>query len=107
MSKPTPQEIRAALDALEELRSIARGWVDSSDDDPQPTMAEIEWDNDEHFLAEAEHSKIGKVFMLHKSSSTEHIRVIHKNQDGITLHIVHSETLTPTGRRYELAEVQE
>lgn len=74
---------------------------------PRPTMAEVEWDDDKHYLAEAEHLQFGKVIMLYKNPAADSIEVIYKNQDGITPSITYPGALTPTGRRYTLTEVQE
>lgn len=72
-----------------------------------PTMAEVEWDNDKHYLAEAEHLQFGKVIMLYKNPAADSIEVIYKNQDGITPSITYPGALTPTGRRHTLTEVQD
>ena len=74
---------------------------------PTPSMAEVEWDDDKHYLAEAEHLQFGKVIMLYKNPAADSIEVIYKNQDGITPSITYPGALTPTGRRYTLTEVQE
>ena len=72
---------------------------------PRPTMAETEWDDDLHYLAEAE-SGIGvKVIML--SEHEDSIMCIQPpNAGGISIGFLRSD-LTPTGRRYTLTEVQE
>lgn len=75
------------------------------------TMAEVEWDDDKHFLAEAESgwcSKSGwgsKVIMI--SEYGDSILCIQPpNAGGISLVLLRSD-LTPTGKRYTLTEVQE
>lgn len=70
-----------------------------------PTMAEIEWDEEEHFLAEAKHPKWGKVVMLYEFD--EFISVM-QTSDGpkVALGDV-KERFTPTGRRYVLQEGEE
>jgi len=71
-----------------------------------PTMAEVEWDDDKHFLAEAEQNIHGQVIML------------GLDEDGLIEYFVprfhahrydaaHPDTITPTGRRFTLTEVQE
>lgn len=72
---------------------------------PQPTMAEIEWDDDKHYLAEAESESGVKVVML--SQNRDFIRCIQPPNAGDVVIGVPSEDLTPTGRRYTPTEVQE
>ena len=72
---------------------------------PQPTMAEIEWDDDKHYLAEAESESGVKVVML--SQNDDFIRCIQPPNAGDVVIGVPSEDLTPTGRRYTPTEVQE
>ena len=75
MSNPTRQEI---IEAYRELDMLLAHYDDYNSERvpecraiiekalpprPQPTMAEIEWDDDKHYLAEAEHAdgyKIGR-----------------------------------------------
>lgn len=119
MPNPTRQEIIEARDALERLENAAWQWGADWQSElwrnkvikvipprPQPTMAEVEWDDDKHYLAEAEHPNYGKVIMLGLE--------MHGLIDFFTspYHTkrclaVERETLTPTGRRYTLTEVQE
>lgn len=114
MTNPTRQEI---IDAYKTL-DLLLGFSEDRNPDlvperrriiekalpprPQPTMAEIEWDNDAHYLAEAERAGWGKVTMLWVST-IGNISVIG---DGL-IKDVRAEDLTPTGRRYTLTEVQE
>lgn len=73
---------------------------------PQPTMAEIEWDDDKHYLAETEQSKYGQVIMLGLDETgfiEFFIPRLGENRYGT----VCPDTLTPTGRRYTPTEVQE
>ena len=114
MSNPTRQEIINAYNTLEALcarlpatRAAKESILKALPPKPQPTMAEVEWDDDKHYLAEAEHLQFGKVIMLYKNSAADSIEVIYKNQDGITPSITYPGALTPTGRRYTLTEVQE
>lgn len=66
---------------------------------PVPTMADIEWDDEKHFLAEAEHPDYGCVIMLDEVQH-EYILVIESHDNLIKATYVLSEDLTPTGRRY-------
>lgn len=69
-----------------------------------PTMADVEWDDEKHYLAEAEHPDQGKVIMLFQTAITENIFIdFHKDGER---HLIFSppEYLTPTGRRYVLQE---
>lgn len=66
-----------------------------------PTMADVEWDDDEHYLAEAETNGV-KVVMLAQHGDV--IRCIQPpNAGGIVVGLPRQE-LTPTGRRYTLTE---
>lgn len=67
---------------------------------PTPTMADIKWDDNEHFLAEAKHPECGKVIMLDGDHQYTFVIDTHNNATN-TLYI-DSEDLTPTGRRYTL-----
>lgn len=81
MSKPTRQEIIDAHEALSNLAAFASRYAEDMVEmnqtldwnetikaalppKPQPTMAEVEWDSDKHFLTEAEHPASGKVIMV-------------------------------------------
>ncbi len=115
MTKPTREQIQAAHYATEQLALLATSITERHDvkdyremilkalpPKPQPTMAEVEWNNDVHYLAEAERAGWGKVTMLW-GSTIGNISVIG---DGL-VRDVRAEDLTPTGRRYTLTEVQE
>ena len=69
------------------------------------TMADVEWDDDKHYLAEAESHKLGKVVMLRKTGGL--IEFTMKPYTPQTKGAIWPENLTPTGRRYTLTEVQE
>lgn len=72
---------------------------------PRPTMAEVEWDDDLHYLAEAEHPGWGKVIMLGiGEEKLIDVFIPHLRKSNC---IVLREALTPTGKRYTLTEVQE
>ena len=117
MSNPTRQEI---IDAHNALDTLCERVVESTPvyalrtyilaalpPKPQPTMAEVEWDDDKHYLAEAEHSAWGKVIMLSESRLSETIRILANSGYSKYVKTVNSGDLTPTGKRYTLTEVQE
>ena len=113
---PTREEILAAYDALEGLpifaESLAQSVVQDLCNDilaalppkPRPTMAEVEWDDEKHYLAEAEHCSLGKVVMLSKICGGEEIYYIRQGFKGELLTFASPDKLTPTGRRYVLQE---
>lgn len=117
MPNPTRQEILDAHDALAELRALVESNPPRHDTHaeklesrifaalpplPQPTMAEVEWDDDKHYLAEAEFKGYGPAIMLWETTG-ECISVIR----GGLVWAARPEELTPTGKRYTLTEVQE
>lgn len=71
---------------------------------PRLTMAEIEWDDSKHYLAEAEHSEYGKATMVSKTHDTEEIYYLRWGATGRLMALASPEALTPTGRRYVLQE---
>lgn len=71
---------------------------------PQPTMAEVEWDDDKHYLAEAEHADGYTVIML--SAEPGIVQTFHYGEVDRARYSF-PEDLTPTGKRYTLTEVQE
>lgn len=118
MTNPTRQEIIDAHEALNSLLKLASGTSTASaifawetvraalPPKPRPTMAEVEWDDDEHFLAEAEQNIHGQVIMLglDENGLVEYfVPRFHAHRYDAA----HPCTLTPTGRRYTLTEVQE
>ena len=122
MPNPTRQEIINAYNALEDLKNVALNAADFCGDTelyvswkhqilkalppkPQPTMAEVEWDDNKHYLAEAESESGVKVVML--SQNRDFIRCIQPPNAGDVVIGVPSEDLTPTGRRYTPTEVQD
>lgn len=74
---------------------------------PSPTMAEVEWDDDKHYLAEAEHVDWGKVVMLYYDGQSNRIQYFCKLDEPNMVVYSDPANLTPTGKRYTLAEVQE
>lgn len=119
MSNPTRQEIIDAHDALESLckrlpgtRRAEMAILAALPPIPRPTMAEVEWDDDKHYLAEAEHLQFGKVIMLGKGPLSGDVRITRiKGKGAIESHTlwqtVEPDSLTPTGKRYTLTEVQD
>jgi hypothetical protein len=123
VTNPTRQQILNAHEALEELKNVALSAADFCGDTekylawkseiiaalpprPQPTMADIEWDDELHHLAGAEHDAIGKVIMMHPASDAE-IECLHEWYGLYRVYWLSSDQLTPTGKRYTLTEVQE
>ena len=123
MSNPTRQEIIDAHEALIELCRLAEELAVTEVQDrqawkyhasilaalpprPQPTMAEVEWDDDKHYLAEAEHPQLGKVIML-SINAYDLIDFIGSDRYASRFKDTHPANLTPTGKRYTLTEVQE
>lgn len=74
---------------------------------PAPTMAEVEWDDDKYYLAEAESEAYGLVIMLQKSKETGNILIIFRGELKDYLIWQKPNFLAPTGKRYALTEVQE
>ena len=124
MTNPTRQQIINAHEALEELKNVALSAADFCGDTenylawkseilaalpplPQPTMAEVEWDDEKHYLAEAEHPGWGKVIMLGITPDSRVVRTFTKKDGAFHLPIVPPKSLTPTGKRYTLTEVEE
>lgn len=124
MSNPTRQEIINAHEALIELCRLAEELAVTEVQDrqawkyhasiraalpprPQPTMAEVEWDDDKHYLAEVENRIWGRGVMLYLDGERDTI-LCQFQQEGepYTLQC-ELDTLTPTGKRYTLTEVQE
>lgn len=69
-----------------------------------PTMADVEWDDEKHYLAEAEHSECGKVTMVSRSGHRSDIYYLRSGVDGRVIGLASPGKLTPTGRRYVLQE---
>lgn len=122
MTNPTRQEIRDAHGALINLYDcLEMGWrIEATTlkgklsviekalpPKPQPTMAEVEWDDDEHCLREAEHPEYGKVIMLSHIDYCNQIAVLWSGSRRFIDLCVVPKDLTPTGKHYTLTEVQE
>lgn len=108
-SQPTRQDIITAHEALEKLcdrlpatRAAKESILRVLPPKPQPTMAEVEWDDEEHYLAEAKHIHSGRVIML--ASKEDHGIKCFKKDNGYTFTAC-SHFLKPTGKRYALTEV--
>lgn len=123
MPNPTRQEIINAHEALEDMHHIARKTTEKWDEEgitdfwkslilkalpprPQPTMAEVEWDSDKHYLVEAEHPGLGKVIMIDTVFYTEvtYIYVLVTDEDETYGCLASPSNLTSTGKRYTLTE---
>lgn len=122
MPNPTRQDIINAHDSLEELKCAALKSADFCGDTdhflmckdeilkvlpprPQPTMDEIEWDDNKHLLTEADHSVWGKVVMLSDDvDGYNYIEVLRKYHGKNKRDYAHAEDLTPTGRKFALKE---
>lgn len=68
------------------------------------TMANIEWDDDKHMFAEAEHPIFGKVIMLNKGvyGYIECFRYLDKN---IGVGYDYASRFIPTGKQYKMTQV--
>lgn len=116
MTNPTRQEIidahQVVKDYIEHELDVAYTEADTEEalrrerlllkflpPKPRPTMDEVEWDTDKHFLAEAEHKDGSDTIMLWKTESG----CIGIIRNGLVC-AVYPDTLTPTGRRYILQE---
>lgn len=106
---PTRQEIIDAHEALEELcnrlpgtRYAKMAILAALPPKPRPTMAEVEWDDDKHHLAEAEDEHGIRMIMV--SDELDFIRCMQPpNAGGIVLGVPKKD-LTPTGRRYVIQD---
>lgn len=123
MTNPTRAQILNAHEALEELKNVALSAADFCGDTekylawkseiiaalppkPCPTMADVEWDDDKHYLAEAEQIFYGTVIMLGINENGSVI-FLTPNSCQVKYDTAYPESLTPTGRRYTLTEAQE
>ena len=66
-----------------------------------PTMADVEWDDDEHYLAEAEYPYHGRVIMLSEKDGWSK----YFDERERKAYDVLARALTPTGKRYEIREI--
>lgn len=119
--EPAREEILDAFEALHSLTEFAilhsTDWKEEGEmrkccvriiqalpEKPRPTMADVEWDDELHYLAEAEHPKLGKVIMLSRSGHRSGIYYLRSGVDGRLIGLDSPDKLTPTGRRYILQE---
>ena len=95
VQKTNPKGDRETLAAIEQILATT---------DPL-TMADVEWNDEKHYLAEAVHPNFGKVIMLFQNADTGNI-FVNFYEDG-ERHLVYAtpEYLTPNSKRYELREV--
>jgi len=117
--EPAREEILDAFEALHSLTEFAilhsADWKEEGEmrkccvriiqalpEKPRPTMAEIEWDEEEHFLAEAEDEHGIRMIMV--SDELDFIRCMQPPSAGGIVLGVPKKDLTPTGRRYVLQE---
>ena len=119
MPNPSREDIIEAHKALTNLLKLASGTStasaifnekivrDALPPLPQPTMAEVEWDDEKHYLAEAEHPGWGKVIMLGMTPVSKVVRTFTKREGACYFPSVPPKSLTPTGKRYTLTEVEE
>ena len=117
MPNPTRKEIIYAHDGLDILceradksapSDVLKNYIlKARPPRPQPTMAEVEWDDNEHYLAEAENPIWGRSIMIFQSVDTGNILIEFRENGERNLVYTPPAYLTPTGRRYTLTEVQE
>ncbi len=123
MPNPTREEIIDAHAALIELCRLAEELAVTEVQDrqawkyhasiraalppkPRPTMADVEWDDDKHYLAEAEHQYCGEVIMLGPDEGGL-IEFFVPKLRASRYDAAYPGSLTLTGRRYTLTEAQE
>lgn len=119
MPSPTREDIIEAHKALTNLLKLASGTStasaifnekivrDALPPKPLPTMAEVEWDGELHYLAEAERVDGVKVAMLKPMRLYPQIKCLAFDGGDFCIVYPDPESLTPTGKRYTLTEVQE
>lgn len=122
MSEPTHQQIIDAYEALDELKKWANNHLtyygDGSHLDqverilsvipprPNPTMDEIVWDDNKHFLSAALHPEHGEVVMLVKDCFNGNIGFLFKDEEGFNdILYTAPRNLTPTANKYVLKEL--
>lgn len=115
MANPSRQQIIEAYEALEELRDGAREQIGLTADakydtilevlpsKPELTMADVEWRDSKHYLAEAEHTGYGKVVMLRPDGPRIVVWPVAWAPGRSST--AAREHLTLTGRKYELKEI--
>ena len=124
MPNPTRQEIVDAYTAVTALARLAEEFTPVRVEEhkeindlhlavraalptkPKPTMAEVEWDDKKHYLAEADHVDWGTVIMLYHDETMRRIQYLCTGEANRACFST-PDALTPTGKRYTLTEVQE
>ena len=118
MSNPTRQEI---IDAHKTLERLIAGAYDISPEEakkipsyvkiakflppkPQPTMADVVWDDEKHFLAEAKTANGLLVAMLRKDQDQWISCIRVGTSPALRTRTEFEGYLTPTGKRYTLTE---
>lgn len=119
MTTPTRQEI---IDAYETL-DILLGFSEDRNPDlvperrriiekalpprPQPTMADVAWNDEKHFLAEAKTKNGPLVAMIGKRQDQWISCIRVGTSPALRTRTEFEGYLTPTGKRYTLTEVQD
>lgn len=67
-----------------------------------PTMADVEWDDEKHYLAGAD-TQYGSVVMLYPVGET----VVVHDFNSVLREVFDRDDVTPNGKRYELVEMTE
>lgn len=109
--EPSRREITTAYEALETLTDTCIHGSEQAEElrelvlrvlppRPNPTMAEITWDEDEHYLAEALHPVYGKVLMQNIGLTGDWIGFAYWNGEDVEYCVAGLEELEPTGRHY-------
>ena len=119
METPTEQEIIAAHSALftladfksenreqeQRMREYNNTILKVLPDKPDhvSTMADVEWDDDKHMFAEAEHPIFGKVIMLNEDihGDIECLRYLDQN---IGVGYDYASSFIPTGKKYKMTQ---
>lgn len=112
MPELTRQEIIDAHDALDALskhslvsHNVKMAIRNALPPKPRLTMAEVGWDEDKHFLAEAEHPSYGSAVLL-QDIGDDMIQCVVNDREKNRLFRAFAYNLTLTGKRYTLTEVQ-
>ena len=121
MSQPTREEIICAhetlgylCDCLEMGYTFGPATIKASKNaiekallpKPKRTMAEIQWDSEEHYLAEAKHPQYERVIMIEQVDDGL-IEVLIPEHYPTKIDCLEPESLTPTGCHYALTQPQE
>ena len=88
-------------ESFDELDELFNDVLMALPTNPEPTMADIKWDDDKHRMAEARHPEHGSVIMLDQHSRGMIVCLVKGKHDTL---IEESQRLTPTGKHYTLSE---